>query len=419
MYSNSLRLSVVIPTRERAGTLLATLKTVVTQDYKNLQIVVSDNNSVDNTKEVVESFHDPRIVYTNTGRRLGMSSNWEHGLSYVDGDYVMFLGDDDGLLPNACSDVALILCKLKSDALIWLKPDYNWPCSFSAANKISIKFGNSILRIKSKMVLRAMAYGYSGYGRLPIIYSGFVSTSVIRQVIKKTGKFFCSVTPDIYSGIAIASQIGYYHYSLRPFSINGGSSQSNGQSINRSDSFSKIFFEESDLSINKKIPVIRGSMHSSVAEAFLQAQELELIGKPKLKDRRYFELIFADLARLRNIEAREKGFTEFCLLDIPSSLRKRVKTIELTSANVFINNMQAPPEELICTSALILQNGHIDLDASKFNVFDVFDACRLISNILGIYVLPKNVKRVNLLSLLLTRIDRFMKEKFSPHSLDV
>jgi cellulose synthase/poly-beta-1,6-N-acetylglucosamine synthase-like glycosyltransferase len=49
-------ITLIIPSRERADVLLYALKTAVAQDYANLRILVSDNASTDNTREVVASF---------------------------------------------------------------------------------------------------------------------------------------------------------------------------------------------------------------------------------------------------------------------------------------------------------------------------------------------------------------------------
>ncbi len=49
-----LQFSVVIPTCDRPATLPACLKTVLSQSYRNLQIVVQDNSSDNRTKAVVE-----------------------------------------------------------------------------------------------------------------------------------------------------------------------------------------------------------------------------------------------------------------------------------------------------------------------------------------------------------------------------
>ncbi len=58
---NSPKLTVIIPTRERADTLFHTLRTVLEQEYENLEIIVSDNASIDNTRQVVSQFTDVRL----------------------------------------------------------------------------------------------------------------------------------------------------------------------------------------------------------------------------------------------------------------------------------------------------------------------------------------------------------------------
>jgi len=73
--NNLPKFTVIVPTRERADVLGPALKTVVEQDYDNLRILVSDNFSNDSTRDMVESFRDPRIIYINTGKRLSMSLN--------------------------------------------------------------------------------------------------------------------------------------------------------------------------------------------------------------------------------------------------------------------------------------------------------------------------------------------------------
>ena len=96
----SRRFTVVIPTRERCDTLEYSLRTLTEQPYPHLEIIVSDNDSADATRDVVRANGDPRIRYINTGRRLSMSGNWEFALAHVTEGWVTFLGDDDGLVPN-------------------------------------------------------------------------------------------------------------------------------------------------------------------------------------------------------------------------------------------------------------------------------------------------------------------------------
>ncbi len=56
--------TIAIPTYNRAdGYLKQALQSAVNQTYKNIEIVVSDNCSPDNTEAVVRSYTDPRIRY--------------------------------------------------------------------------------------------------------------------------------------------------------------------------------------------------------------------------------------------------------------------------------------------------------------------------------------------------------------------
>ena len=107
---NEPEISVVSPTREHCDVLEKSLRTVTAQDYGNLDIVISDNFSTDETEDVVRSANDARVRYINTGQRLSMSHNWEFALSNVDDSgWATIIGDDDGLLPGSIEKVAEII----------------------------------------------------------------------------------------------------------------------------------------------------------------------------------------------------------------------------------------------------------------------------------------------------------------------
>src|SRR6266850_3757677 len=122
-------ISVIVPTRDRCDTLIATLRTCLDQDYQRCEIIVSDNVSQDRTEEHVRSLRDPRIRYVRTERRLGMSQNWEFALSHARGEYVTYVGDDDALLPGALLQLAEIIQDTGTDAITWKAASYFWPTS--------------------------------------------------------------------------------------------------------------------------------------------------------------------------------------------------------------------------------------------------------------------------------------------------
>ena len=177
---------------------------------------------------MVLSFNDNRIRYINTKKNLGMSSNWEFALSHISEGYVMYLGDDDGLLGGAIEQAYKILKHQPYPALIWEKVNYNWPDIQRNPNQLSLSLNSKIFILNVKPLLSLISLGLTSYGRIPSIYSGFISIKTIEQIKSRSGNFFHSVTPDIYSGLAVMSEIDKYIYSMAPFSISGGSNKSNG-----------------------------------------------------------------------------------------------------------------------------------------------------------------------------------------------
>jgi len=90
MVKRSKLVSVIIPTKNRKKMLLQTLKSVLFQKYKNLQVIIHDNNSLDNTYEYIKYLlKDKRIEYYNTKKDIPMWDNWNLAFGYVRGDYFL------------------------------------------------------------------------------------------------------------------------------------------------------------------------------------------------------------------------------------------------------------------------------------------------------------------------------------------
>jgi glycosyltransferase involved in cell wall biosynthesis len=87
--------SVAMPTFNRPEYLHRALEGVVTQTYTNLEILVGDNGNSSLTREIVESFNDPRITYIAREKNLGMALNVLSLFKQGRGDYFCVLADDD------------------------------------------------------------------------------------------------------------------------------------------------------------------------------------------------------------------------------------------------------------------------------------------------------------------------------------
>lgn len=89
-------ISIGIPTYNRAdGYLCSALRSAVHQTYKNIEIIVSDNCSLDHTEVVVKGFNDPRIRYYRQKTNIGRINNLKFCLEQARGKYYLMLHDDD------------------------------------------------------------------------------------------------------------------------------------------------------------------------------------------------------------------------------------------------------------------------------------------------------------------------------------
>jgi len=225
-----IKFSIVIPTRERADTLFHTMVTCTAQDYENLDIIVSDNYSQDNTREVVHSFSDPRIKYINTGKRISMSHNWEFALGHVKDGWVTFLGDDDGILPGALSTVADVIKRTGCQAITSRMCSYTWPQN-GTDGYLTVPLTNGIELRNGREWLCKLMRGDVEYFDLPRLYvGGFVDIRAINRARAPGGAFFLSLIPDYYSAIALATVLDNYVMLKEPVSIGGSSYHSIGAS---------------------------------------------------------------------------------------------------------------------------------------------------------------------------------------------
>lgn len=98
------RISVVVFTFNRAKLVFDCIESICNQSFKDVEIIVSDNCSEDNTEEMVRSIDDPRIRYFKNLTNLGLRGNLEAGTSHAVGEIVYLMGDDDLLLEDALQD---------------------------------------------------------------------------------------------------------------------------------------------------------------------------------------------------------------------------------------------------------------------------------------------------------------------------
>ena len=109
---NESKISIVIPAYNAGAFLADTLKSVLTQSYKRLEVILVDDGSTDNTKDVIKSFLDDSRVKYIFQTNEGLPSARNTGIQASTGSAIMFVDSDDLLPDGAVETLAQSLEKL-------------------------------------------------------------------------------------------------------------------------------------------------------------------------------------------------------------------------------------------------------------------------------------------------------------------
>lgn len=399
------RFSIVIPTRERADTLYFTLQTCLAQEFDDYEIIVCDNCSSEATKRTVDASHSARIRYVRSDQPLAMSENWELAVSHANGEYVIVIGDDDGLLPYALENIERILHHTKTHALRWERVYYSWPNIpiLEEANIVHIPLIRKNEILDGKTVIKTVA-NFGDYTLLPMLYNSAIHSDLISELKFKIGRVFAARSPDIFSGFAFAYLAGSYVSVGRPMSINAGSAQSNGVANIHLQGESPVAHEfqrlsnEAGLRCHPEAPDIP-TMPAALADSFLHARELLFPDDVDLcldRKRLVMNCIDSIDERAKSPDAWTDQFQE-----IRRSLSGDRDLIiwfdEHYAHRKFVSNNGAPARS---TTELGFDGHTLHLNAAEFGASDVLAvaqlSARLLGNMLKLPVLKEPARELSL-----------------------
>ncbi len=109
------KVSVIIPTYNRSHFLSRAIKSVLNQTFQDFELIIVDDGSTDNTKEVIENFQekDKRIKYIWQKNSGGPAKTRNKGIEKSEGEYIAFLDDDDECLPKKLEKQILLFKESK------------------------------------------------------------------------------------------------------------------------------------------------------------------------------------------------------------------------------------------------------------------------------------------------------------------
>tara|TARA_R110002126_G_scaffold110918_1_gene248364 strand:- start:78165 stop:79052 length:888 start_codon:yes stop_codon:yes gene_type:complete len=92
--------SIIIPTYNRALELKRALESVIEQTYQNWECLIVDNNSTDNTDEIIQEFDDKRIKLFKINNHGIIAASRNKAIQEAKGEYIAFLDSDDWWKPS-------------------------------------------------------------------------------------------------------------------------------------------------------------------------------------------------------------------------------------------------------------------------------------------------------------------------------
>ncbi len=102
------KVSVLMPAYNRANYIGQAIQSVLDQTYSDLELIVVDDGSTDNTAEVVQRFTDPRVCYIYQQNK-GVSGALNTAFQASHGCYIALLGSDDALFPDMLMETLPLL----------------------------------------------------------------------------------------------------------------------------------------------------------------------------------------------------------------------------------------------------------------------------------------------------------------------
>lgn len=223
-------LSIVVPTKDRYKYLMHLINLIDSFQLVHIELILQDNTE-DNI-EILNFLQQKEytfLKYFHNSKPIPMYLNSDYAILNSTGEYVCFIGDDDGVT------------RYIIDCVNWMKVNdievvvpstvaYNWPdyvnsITGNIAGTLSFKpFENKAKIISPIDVLyEIMNRGFINRGNLPLVYHGIVKRAVLDKIYSQGGTYFPGASPDIANGVALCFVTNKYAVCDFPLIISGAS----------------------------------------------------------------------------------------------------------------------------------------------------------------------------------------------------
>ena len=123
----TIKYSIIIPTRNRAEYLPYAIKSVINSPRLDIELIVSNNHSTDETREILTKIIDHRVKIIAPEISLSMAGHYEFAISHAKGEWITILGDDDAVMPHIFDSLDKYICQYPNiDIISSARAYYFW-----------------------------------------------------------------------------------------------------------------------------------------------------------------------------------------------------------------------------------------------------------------------------------------------------
>lgn len=149
--------SVVICVRNEENYVKACINSILCQSFSEFELIIIDDQSSDNTANIVDAFNDRRIKYFRNEKRLGISASRNKGLKKASGEYIFFTDGDCTISENWIEEGMKYFknnsCVAVEGAIYYVARDYQPTFSdYVMENKHGNKFMTGSIAYKKKVI---------------------------------------------------------------------------------------------------------------------------------------------------------------------------------------------------------------------------------------------------------------------------
>lgn len=308
--------SVIMPTYNHEKFIGRAIESVLNQTYSNLELIIIDNYSADDTEKIVASYDDDRIIYLKFRNNGIIAASRNHGIKHSHGEYIAFLDSDD------------LWHKQKLEKQL---PHFWMPEIVGVASNAILDSETPYYR---KINLARSRRGYIDYNYLDILNNNCIMTSsliVRRETLGRTGLFDEDNTFAFIEDWELwlrMARYGSFRVLESPFLTYLVSRKRGYQSSEISKNCLKILKKQVDLGYVRYDDIIepKATVYLAIAR--------NLLGFDQPQSRKYY---MQALKTTSNIPGKIKGCAGLLISFFPSSLRKTVLLI-LYKADWFLYN---------------------------------------------------------------------------------